>query len=115
MRTIIEIPDDLLEPVKSKDKREGCVSSADDERLRQTWLDSAVTFSPDDSEWSPEERKRYAEEWIAGWKKLVDEFAQMPAADPRTLREILEDDRNRLEPKDPSLYPLYEPRPRHVN
>ena len=115
MRTTVEIPDDLLEPVKSKDEREGCVFPDDNERLRQAWLDSAITFSPDDSEWSPEERKRYAEEWIADLQKLAEELAQMPKADPRTLREILEDDRNRLEPKDPSLYPLYEPRPRHVN
>ena len=90
--------------------REENISPDDNERLRQAWLDSAVSFSPDDSKWSPEERKQYAKEWIAGWKKLAEKINR-DCVDSRTFREILEEDRNRLEPKKPAPCPALDSKP----
>ena len=96
MRTTIEIPETVLEPVKSKEKRVRRVLPDDNERLRQAWLDSAVTYSPDDSGWTIEERKRRAKEWIARLKKLAEEINR-DRVGSQTLHEIIEEDRNRLE------------------
>jgi len=60
-------------------------------------LIEAVPLPPPEPFQYPESKTMSGEEWIAGWKALVEEFRDAPVADPRTCREILNDDRNRLE------------------
>ena len=108
MKTTLEIPDipkTLQARVKSKGQREGLHIPTVTE-LYQAWVDDNVFLPPPPPPpLSPEEHKRRAEKWIAGMDQFVRELACCPAADPRTLSEILMEGRNRLEPNSPSLYP----------
>ena len=103
MKTTLEIPvpetlgeKKLLERIWAKGELDGVSNPTVNESLRQAWLDSAVSFSPDDSGWSPEERKRRAEEWMADLKAFAIEINRNPE-DPRPPIEILMEGRNRLE------------------
>jgi len=103
MSTTLEIPKDLLEPVKSKSKRERR-SIPTTAELYQAWLDGAITLPPRPRIPKPpppsrEEQTRQDREWVKNFEKLVDAFAHIPVADSRTCSEIIMEDRNRLERK----------------
>ncbi len=88
MKATIDIPDELYRRVKAKSALEGRTIREVTMDLYQSWLVDASTTS---SAPSPEQ-------WLDEWLKLAD--AAMQDAPPgASAREILEEDRNRLEPR----------------
>ena len=99
--TIDTIPFDLRSRVISRKRRER-INIPTIEEFYQAWADGLLSMPPRKSEPEPpalsyEEQVRQGEEWFAGMEALVEELRKIPVADPRTCREILNDDRNRLE------------------
>ena len=88
MKTTIDIPDDLYRKVKAKSALQGRAVREVTIELYREWLEAAST--PTSSK-TPEEK---LDEWFA----LADEAMKNAPPGP-TAREILEQDRNRLEPK----------------
>lgn len=86
MKATIEIPDDLYRRVKAKSALQGRTVREVTMELYQTWLvDAPVTTAAP----SPEQ-------WLEEWLKLADEYMQDAPPGP-SARELLEEDRNRLE------------------
>ncbi|MFN2315881.1 MAG: hypothetical protein ABR551_02925 [Gemmatimonadales bacterium] len=85
MKATIDIPDDLYRQVKARSALEGRTVREVTTELYQKWL--AATPAPD-----PEEARR----WLERWTALADEFLADAPPGP-TTREILDEDRNRLE------------------
>lgn len=83
MRTTLDIPDDLYRQVKARAALEGKSIREVTTDLYGRWLAGQA------------ESRRGGKEWLARWVKLGDSFAAQPPSP--TLREILEEDRNRLE------------------
>ena len=102
MKTTIDIPDipkTLQARVKSKGKREG-INVPTVAELYQAWLDDNMSLSSRKPKLSPlsyEEQVRQGKEWFKGWMELVEELRHTPVVDSRSCREILMEDRNRLE------------------
>lgn len=88
MKATIEIPDDLYRRVKAKSALQGRTIREVTMELYQTWV---VDAPPTVAALSPEQ-------WLEEWLKLADETMQDAPPGP-SAREILEEDRNRLEPR----------------
>jgi len=86
MKATIEVPDDLYRRVKAKAALQGRAIREVTAELYQTWLAEtpAVSTTP-----SPEQ-------WLEEWFSLAD-VAMRDAPPGPTARELLEEDRNRLE------------------
>jgi len=87
MKATIEVPDDLYRQVKAKSALEGLAIREVTEVLYRAWLtqDSTAKATP-----SPEE-------WLEDWIRLGEEALRDAPPGP-TASEILESDRNRLDP-----------------
>lgn len=86
MKATIDVPDDLYRRVKAKSALEGRAVREVTIELYRRWLreEAGVERSPS--------------EWLENWVRLGDELLRdAPEAPP--AREILEEDRNRLEPR----------------
>ena len=86
MKATIDVPDDLYRRVKAKSALEGRAVREVTIELHRGWLreEGGVERSP--------------REWLENWVRLGDELLRDAPAAP-TAREILEEDRNRLEPR----------------
>ncbi len=86
MKATIDVPDDLYRRVKAKSALEGRAVREVTIELYRRWLreEGGVERSP--------------REWLENWIRLGDELLRDAPAAP-TAREILEEDRNRLEPR----------------
>jgi hypothetical protein len=89
MKATIEIPDDLYRRVKAKSALQGRPIRAITMELFQRWLD-------EDTPSSSQATERTAEQWLEDWFRLGDEMSKNAPPGP-SAREILEEDRNRLE------------------
>ena len=88
MKATIEIPDELYRQVKAKSALEGRAIREVTIELYQAWLKQEM----------PASEQRRPEQQLEDLFKLADEL--MAGAPPGpTAREILEEDRNRLEPR----------------
>ena len=88
MKTTIDIPDDLYRRVKAKSALEGRAVREVTIELYRAWLQSASASAPTGR----------LQEQLEAWFALADEAMKNAPPGP-TAREILEEDRNRLEPK----------------
>ena len=88
MKATIEIPDELYRQVKAKSALEGRAIREVTIELYQAWLKQEVPLS----------EQRGPEEQLEDLFRLADELM---AGTPRgpTARELLDEDRNRLEPR----------------
>jgi hypothetical protein len=86
MKATIEIPDDLYRRVKAKSALQGRTVREVTMELYQTWLVDAPVATAAHS----------PEQWLEEWLKLADEYMQDAPSGP-SARELLEEDRNRLE------------------
>jgi hypothetical protein len=86
MKATIDVPDELYRRVKAKSALQGRAFREVTVEFYPRWLseDPAEPISP-----SPEQ-------WLADWFKLADEVMKNAPPGP-TARELLEQDRNRLE------------------
>ncbi len=86
MKATIEIPDDLYRRVKAKSALQGRTIREVTTELYQSWVADtpATTAAP-----SPEQ-------WLEEWLHLADELMKDAPPGP-SARELLEQDRNRLE------------------
>jgi hypothetical protein len=89
MKATIDIPDELYRRVKAKSALQGRTIREVTMELYQSWLVDASTAA---SVPTPEQ-------WLEEWFKLADAAMQDAPTGP-SAREILEEDRNRLEPRD---------------
>lgn len=87
MKATIEIPDELYRQVKAKSALEGRAIREVTIELYQAW----VTEQPIRKE------QPSPEQWLEEWLKLGEETLRNAPPSP-TAAEILEQDRNRLEP-----------------
>jgi hypothetical protein len=91
MKTTIELPDELMIEVKVLAARERRKLGELMAELVRAGLAQRHVQPP-----IAEDQRRAAEQWLEGWLKLADEV--MAGAPPGpTARELLEEDRNRLE------------------
>lgn len=86
MKATIEIPDELYRQVKAKSALEGRAIREVTIDLYQTWV----------TQNQPEEPSLSPEQWVEEWLRLGQETLRNAPPGP-TAREILEEDRNRLE------------------
>jgi predicted transcriptional regulator YdeE len=86
MKATIEIPDELYRQVKAKSALEGRAIREVTIDLYQTWV----------TQNQPEEPSLSPEQWVEEWLRLGQETLRNAQPGP-TAREILEEDRNRLE------------------
>jgi len=86
MKATIEVPDDLYRRVKAKSALQGRTIREVTMELYQTWLLDAPA--------TPAALSPAA--WLEDWLKLADEYMQDAPPGP-SARELLEEDRNRLE------------------
>lgn len=86
MKATIEIPDDLYRRVKARAALQGRTIREVTVELYQGWLaeEAAPAATP-----SPEQ-------WLEDWFRMADEVMKDAPPGP-TARELLEEDRNRLE------------------
>jgi hypothetical protein len=85
MKATIEIPDELYRQVKAKSALDGRTVREVTIELYQAWIEEKPAFEPIS-----------AEQWLEEMFKWADEaMADLPEGP--TAREILEEDRNRLE------------------
>jgi len=86
MKATIDVPDDLYRRVKAKSALEGRAVREVTIELYRRWLgqEGGAERSPS--------------EWLENWVRLGDELLR-DVPDAPTAREILEEDRNRLEPR----------------
>lgn len=85
MKATIDLPDDLYRKVKAKSALEGRPVRAVAIELFRRWLDDGDGT-----------RELSPEQWLEDWLRLADETMRDLPPGP-TAREILEQDRNRLE------------------
>ena len=90
MKATIEIPDELYRRVKAKSALEQRTVRAVTMELFQRWLDE----EPRTSGRSPGDSR---ERWLERWLELADQAFKEAPPGP-TAREILEQDRRRLDP-----------------
>lgn len=88
MKATIEIPDELYRQVKAKSALQGRAIREVTIELYQAWIKQD---EPANEPLSPEQ-------WLDDWLQLGEKFLRDAPPGP-TAREILEEDRNRLEPK----------------
>lgn len=88
MKATIEIPDDLYRQVKAKSALDGRTIREVTIELYQTWVTQPA--APADT--------RTPEQQLEDWFALADKLAANLPPGPSAL-ELLEEDRNRLEPK----------------
>jgi len=98
MKATIDIPDDLYRRIKAKSALQGRPIRAVAVELFQRWLDDEPLMGnrlcePDPSAHA---RERSPEEWLEDWLRLGEEFSRNALPGP-SAREILEQDRDRLE------------------
>lgn len=86
MKATIDIPDELYRRVKAKSALQGRTIREVTMELYQAWLVDAPSANAASS----------PEQWIEEWFRLVDEVMQDAPPGP-TARELLEEDRGRLE------------------
>ncbi len=86
MKATVDVPDDLYRRVKAKSALEGRAVREVTIELYRRWLREEA------------EVERSPREWLENWVRLGDELLRDAPAAP-TGREILEEDRNRLEPR----------------
>ncbi len=86
MKATIDVPDDLYRRVKAKSALEGRAVREVTIELYRQWLGQEG------------DAVRSPSEWLENWVRLGDELLR-DAPDAPTAREILEEDRNRLEPR----------------
>ncbi len=86
MKATIDVPDDVYRRVKAKSAMEGRAVREVTIELYRRWLREEA------------EVERSPREWLENWVRLGDELLHDAPAAP-TGREILEEDRNRLEPR----------------
>jgi len=86
MKATIDIPDDLYRRVKAKSALEGRAVREVTIELYQSWLAKEVVTGATQT----------PEEWLADWLRLADELMKDAPPGP-TARELLEEERNRLE------------------
>ncbi len=85
MKATIDVPDDLYRRVKAKSALEGRAVREVTIELYRRWLGQEGGGA-----------ERSPSEWLENWVRLGDELLR-DAPDASTAREILEEDRNRLE------------------
>ena len=85
MKATIDIPDDLYRKVKAKSALEGRPIRAVTVELYRRWLEEDTPGSGQASA-----------QWLEEWLRLADEASKNAPPGP-TAREILEQDRHRLE------------------
>ena len=85
MKATIDIPDDLYRQVKAKSALEGRPIRAVTAELYQRWLEEDTPASGQPSA-----------QWLEEWVRLADEASKTAPPGP-TAREILEQDRDRLD------------------
>ena len=90
MKATIEIPDDLYRQVTAKSAQQGRPLQAVTVELLRRWLADDDTDAPD------RVAGRTRLESLQRWFQLADEYFKDAPPGP-TAREILEQDRNRLE------------------
>ena len=91
MKTTIDLPDDLMIEVKVVAARERRKLGELVTELVRTGLAQRLAQPPEDAE-----ERRAAEQWLDDWFKLADAVMQDASPGP-TARDLLEEDRNRLE------------------
>ena len=90
MKTTIELPDQLMTEVKILAAREQRKLGELMAELVHAGIESRTRAD------LPGGRPADAEQWMEGWLKLADELMQ-DAPDGPTTRELLDQDRNRLD------------------
>lgn len=85
MKATIDIPDGLYRKVKAKSALEGRPIRAVTVELYQRWLEEDMPAS-----------SQASAQWLEQWLQLADEASKDAPPGP-TAREILEQDRNRLD------------------
>jgi hypothetical protein len=96
MKTTVNLPDDLMTEVKILAAREQRKLGELMAELVHAGIESR-TRAPD----QPADAPPDVEAWLAGWFKLADELMQESAqenADGPTARDLLDEDRSRLDP-----------------
>jgi hypothetical protein len=88
MKATIDVPDELYRQVKAKSALEGRAIREVTIELYEAWLKQEVVAT---ESLSPEQ-------WLEAWVRLGEELLRDAPPGP-TVREIIEKDRNRLEPK----------------
>jgi len=102
MTATIDVPDELYRKVRAKSAREGRSVHAVAVELFQRWLseggasDGLPVHGQSEENGSLQSPKRSAQEWLVESFRLADEAAKNSTSGP-SAREILEQDRNRLE------------------
>lgn len=86
MKTTIEIPEDLYRRVKAKSALEGKAVREVTVELYRRWL----------GETEPVATTETPEDWVRSWLALADEYMKDAPPGP-SAREVLEEDRRRLE------------------
>ena len=85
MKTTIDIPDDLYRQVKARSALEGRAIREVTIELYRRWLTEIRRRTPEEPE-----------NWLDGWLKMADD-AMSGASPGPSARELLEDDRGRLD------------------
>lgn len=89
MKATIEIPDDLYRKVQAKSARQGRPVQDVAVELLGAWVE-------EDTATSGQALRTSREQWLNEWFQMADEAFKNAPPGP-TAREILEQDRNRLE------------------
>lgn len=99
MKTTIELPDQLLQEVKNLAEREQRKLDELVAELVRAGINNrsqTSNLAQGKDKLSSAQQRAAAEQWLADWFKLADELMKDTSPGP-TAREILEEDRNRLE------------------
>lgn len=109
MKAMIELPDDLFQRVKAKSASEGRPVDAVATELFERWLDEDAHLKQQHSETAIEgasngavltrrqrAKQQPVSEWLESWFRDADEAFKDAPPGP-TAREILEEDRSRLD------------------
>ncbi len=88
MKATIEVPDDLYRLVKAKSSLEGRSVREVTEELYRRWLAEGPTAAATSAEVSGQ--------WLEDWIAMADKMMRGAPPGP-TARELLNEDRNRLE------------------
>jgi ribosome modulation factor len=91
MKTTVELPDELMTEVKILAARERRKLGELMAELVQSGIASRSRTE------TPAQPPVDAEQWLAGWLRLADELMQDASDAGPTARELLDDDRNRLD------------------
>src|SRR5689334_5787964 len=86
MKVTVEIPDPLYRQVKARAAAEGRTVRDVTVELFERWVEAAVPMSAD-------ERRAARMAWLEGWRESGRRIDAMPAADPRSVVQIVLEDR----------------------